>query len=69
MAAKTAAERKKDQRAREKKALEKLGGRRIQFITYGATLAKLEAISAANGFTGKQKLGEALTFLVENHKL
>lgn len=69
MAAKSAKERKKDQRDRENAALAKLGGRRIQFITYGSTLEKLEEICSANGFTGKQKLGEALTFLVENHKL
>lgn len=68
MAAKSPAEWKRDQRERERAALAKLGGRRISFLAYGGTLAKLEAICEAEGFTGKQRLGEALTHLVENYK-
>lgn len=63
----TDAERKREQRKREKEAMKKYGGKRISFIAYGGTLAKLEAICEEQGFTGKQKLGEALTFLAESH--
>lgn len=65
----TAAERKRAQRLLERMAFEQLGGRRISFVVYGGTLAKLEEICAAEGFTGKQRLGEALTFLIHSHKL
>ena len=65
----TDAERKAKQRKQESEALAKLGGGRIQFIVYGSTMRKLEAIAREQGFTGKQWKGEALTFLIENHKL
>lgn len=69
MAAKSATERKKKQREEEDAAIAKLGGGRIQFLVYGATMRKLEEICKAQGFTGKQRKGEALTFLIENYKL
>ena len=65
----TDAERKAKQRKQEAEAMAKLGGGRIQFIVYGATMRKLEAIAMEQGFTGKQWKGEALTYLIENHKL
>ena len=65
----TDAERKAKQRKQEAEALAKLGGGRIQFIVYGATMRKLEAIARERGFTGKQWKGEALTWLIENHVL
>jgi len=65
----TDAERKAKQRKQEAEALAKLGGGRIQFIVYGATMRKLEAIAREQGFTGKQWKGEALTWLIENHVL
>jgi hypothetical protein len=69
MPAKSARERKQDQRDRENAAIAKLGGRRIQFLVYGGTMQKLEAICKAQGFTGKQRKGEALTYLIENYVL
>jgi len=69
MAALTAKDRKKEQRRREKEALAKHGGRRITFIVYGSTNEKLNAICEKHGFTGKQKTGEALTFLIESSEL
>lgn len=65
----TDSERKAKQRKQEAEALAKLGGGRIQFIVYGATMRKLEEIARAQGFTGKQWKGEALTWLIENHVL
>lgn len=65
----TDAERKAKQRKQEAEALARLGGGRIQFIVYGATMRKLEAIARAQGFTGKQWKGEVLTYLIENYKL
>lgn len=65
----TAAERKEKQRKAEDAAIAKLGGGRIQFLVYGETMRKLEAIANEQGFTGKQWKGEALTFLIENYKL
>ena len=65
----TDAERKAKQRKQEAEALAKLGGGRIQFIVYGATMSTLEAIARAQGFTGKQLKGEALAYLIENYKL
>lgn len=59
---------KQAQLERERAALAKHGGKKITFLTYGSTLAKLEKICDENGFTGKQRIGEALTFLVENYK-
>lgn len=60
----SAKDRKAAQAAREKEALARLGGRRIRFIAYGNTLAALERIAAREGFAGKQRLGEALTWLI-----
>lgn len=65
----TAAERKAKQRAEENAALAKLGGGRIQFLVYGETMRKLEAIAKQQGFSGQQWKGEALTFLIENYNL
>lgn len=65
----TDAERKAKQRKQEAEALARLGGGRIQFIVYGATMRKLEAIARERGFTGKQWKGEALTWLIENYDL
>lgn len=65
----TAAERKEKQRAEEKAAIAKLGGGRINFLVYGETMRKLEAIAREQGFTGQQWKGEALTFLIENYKM
>lgn len=65
----TTAERKAKQRAEENAALAKLGGGRINFIVYGETMRKLEAIANQQGFTGQQWKGEALTFLIENYKM
>ena len=65
----TAAERKAKQRAEENAAIAKLGGGRINFIVYGETMRKLEAIAKQQGFTGQQWKGEALTFLIENYRL
>ncbi len=65
----TAAERKAKQRAEENAALARLGGGRINFLVYGETMRKLEAIANEQGFTGKQWKGEALTFLIENYKM
>lgn len=65
----TTAERKEKQRAEENAAIAKLGGGRINFIVYGETMRKLEAIAREQGFTGQQWKGEALTFLIENYKL
>lgn len=65
----TDAERKAKQRKQEAESLAKLGGGRIQFIVYGATMRKLGEIARAQGFTGKQWKGEALTYLIENYKL
>lgn len=62
-------DRKRAQRAKEQTTFARLGGRRLSFVVYGATLAKLEAICEAEGFTGKQRLGEALTHLIDSHKL
>lgn len=64
--AKSAAVRKREQAAREKAALAKLGGRRVRFLCYGATLAALEAVCVRQGFRGQQRLGEALTWLVHD---
>lgn len=63
---KTPAVRKQEQKAREDAALAKYGGRRIRFIVYGKTLAALEAVCVREGFTGQQRLGEALTWLVHD---
>jgi len=65
----TDSERKSKQRKQEAEAMAKLGGGRIQFIVYGATMRKLEAIARAQGLTGKQWKGEALTWLIESYKL
>lgn len=65
----TDAERKAKQRKQEAEALAKLGGGRINFLVYGETMRKLEEIARAQGFTGKQWKGEALTFLIENYKM
>lgn len=65
----TAKERKEKQRKEEDAAIAKLGGGRIQFLVYGGTMQKLEAICKAQGFTGKQRKGEALTYLIENYDL
>ena len=65
----TDAERKAKQRKQEAEALARLGGGRIQFIVYGATMRKLEEIARVQGFTGKQWKGEALTYLIESYKL
>lgn len=62
----TAAERKEKQRKAEDEAIAKLGGGRIQFLVYGETMRKLEAIAKREGFTGKQWKGETLTWLIEN---
>ena len=64
----TAAERKAKQRAEENAAIAKLGGGRINFLVYGETMRKLEAIAREQGFIGQQWKGEALTFLIENYK-
>lgn len=66
--AKSAAERKREQLARENAALAKLGGRRVRFLCYGATLAALEAVCVRQGFSGQQRLGEALTWLVHEEE-
>lgn len=65
----TAAERKEKQRKAEDAAMAKLGGGRIQFLVYGETMRKLEAIASQQGFTGKQWKAESLTFLIENYEL
>lgn len=65
----TTAERKAKQRAEENAALARLGGGRINFLVYGETMRKLEAIAKEQGFTGQQWKGEALTFLIENYKM
>lgn len=67
--AKSDKERKADQAAREKDALQRLGGRRLSFVAYGATLTRLEEICVAQGFTGRQRYAEALTFLIHSNKL
>lgn len=66
--AKTQAEWKRDQRDRERASLKALGGKRISFLSYGGTLAKLEKICESQGFTGKQRLGEAITFIIETYE-
>lgn len=66
--AKTPTERKREQAERERAALAKLGGRRIRFLCYGATLAALEAVCVRQGFSGQQRLGEALTWLVHEEE-
>lgn len=63
----SASERKAAQTARENEALARLGGRRLKFIAYGATLARLEEICAAQGFTGRQRIAEAVTFLAHDY--
>lgn len=64
----TPRERKAAQTARENEALRRLGGRRMKFIAYGATLDALEQVCQNEGFTGQQRFGEALTFLVHSYK-
>lgn len=59
----TARERKAAQTAREQEALARLGGRRLKIIAYGATIAALEAVCAREGFTGRQRIAEAITWL------
>lgn len=59
----TPRERKAAQTARENDQLARLGGRRIKFIAYGATLAALEAVCVREGFTGRQRIAEAITWL------
>lgn len=64
----TPAERKRAQRDRERSDLKKYGGRRISFLAYGGTLEKIEAICLKNGFTGQQRIAEAITFLIEKEE-
>lgn len=60
----SAKDRKAAQKAKEDEALSRLGGRRMKFIMYGQTLAILEAVCKAQGFTGRQRLAEGLTYLI-----
>lgn len=66
--AKSDKERKAAQAAREKDALQRLGGRRLSFVAYGATLTALELVCVRQGFTGRQRMAEALTWLAHDYE-
>lgn len=61
---KTSADKKRDQRAREKEALDKHGGARVVTLMYGQTLEALERLCAQNGFRGQQRRAECITHLI-----
>lgn len=63
----TPRERKAAQTARENEALRRLGGRRMKFIAYGGTMAALERICVRQGFTGQQRYGAALSWLIHEN--
>ncbi len=62
--AKSAAERKRAQVARERKLVAQFGGKRLRILMYDDTLTILERVCAEQGFTGPQRLAEGLTWLV-----
>lgn len=63
----TAKERKAAQTARENEALARLGGRRLKMVAYGATVAALELVCERQGFTGRQRIAEAITWLAHDY--
>lgn len=60
-------ERKAAQTARENETLARLGGRRLRFLAYGATVEALELVCERQGFTGRQRMAEAITFLAHDY--
>lgn len=61
--AKTAAERKRDQREREAARLKELGATEIKLTLYSGTSSALERIMASAGF---EEAEEAITVLIHN---
>jgi hypothetical protein len=55
---------KRNQREREKAALEKYGGKRVSFLAYGDTVKLLELECERLGFKGQQRYAEVLTHIL-----
>lgn len=61
--AKTAAERKADQRKREAEYLEKMGAEVIELMTFSGTRSELDQLKAAHEF---EEDAEVITILIHN---
>jgi len=68
LAAKSAAQRKREQVEREKKLIAQFGGKRLRILMYGDTLKIIERLAGEQGFTGPQRFAETLTWLVHQHE-